>query len=459
MASGAADAGQDAAPITYVRVAAIALPVMLSNVTVPLQGAIDTAIIGNLGSEVYLAAVALGAGLFSLVMAMFNFLSMSTSGLSAQALGSGNMRRLLNTLIRGGIIAMGIALILVLFRSQIAGYGMMVFEGSVAAETLAQRYVEIRAFGFPAELANYVLIGWFAGQEQTRRLFEMQVVISVVNIALNVLFVIGFGWGVEGVALGTVLAAYCGLGIGLFRVWQRGREIAPKGWRLDWQRVVNRSELTQLMSLNRDIFIRSMLLVGSFLWMTRLGSQQGDTVLAANGILIHFLHISAYALDGFAIAAETLVGQALGSRSRARMRRSVIVSIIAATSIAALLSLAAIVLSDPIIRLFTNVEGVRAVASDYVIWAAMMPLLGVLAYQMDGIFVGAADGAGLRNAMIASVAIYVPLGWWMTEAYGNHGLWAATSTFLLMRAGFLIVRYPALEARAAMGMPSDISTV
>ncbi|MEM7237203.1 MAG: MATE family efflux transporter [Pseudomonadota bacterium] len=193
--------------------------------------------------------------------------------------------------------------------------------------------------------------------------------------------------------------------------------------------------------------------------MTRLGSLQGDTILAANGILIHFLHISAYSLDGFAIAAETLVGQALGARSREHVRRSVIVTSRSAIAIAALFSLVAMLLSDHLIRLFTNVELVRAVASEYALWAVLMPLFGVLAFQMDGVFVGAADGPGLRNAMIASAGIYFPLSWWMTETWGNHGLWAAISVFLLLRAVFLIILYPALEARAAMGIPSDSSTV
>lgn len=459
MAVPASDPASSGAPITYARVSTIALPVMLSNATVPLQGAIDTAIIGNLGSEVFLAAVALGAALFSLVVGMFNFLQMGTSGLAAQALGAGINRRVINTLIRGLIIAGVIATILFALHVPLLRYGLMFFEGSIAAEDLAGRYFQIRAFGFPAEFANYVILGWFAGQEQTRRLFEMQIVISVVNIVLNVLFVIGFGWDVEGVALGTVLAAYTGLAFGIWRVWHRGKAIAPANWRLEWDRVLNRAELAQLMALNRDIFVRSILLMFSFLWMTRLGSLQGDTVLAANGILMQFLHISAYALDGFAIAAETLVGQALGARSSRRLRRAVIVSTVAATALAAVFAVGASLIAEPLIRVFTNVEAVRLVSYEYILWATMMPLTGVLAFQMDGVFIGAAEGPGMRNAMIKSAAIFLPLSWALTEAYGNHGLWASISIFMLIRAGFLLIRYPALEARAETGIPSESSTV
>ncbi|MEM9045474.1 MAG: MATE family efflux transporter [Pseudomonadota bacterium] len=445
-------------PITYTRVCAIALPVMLSNATVPLQGAIDTAIIGNLGSEVFLAAVALGAALFALYTGMFNFLHMSTSGLTAQALGAGVPRRVINTLIRGLIVAGVIAVVLFALQNPLTRLGLALFEGSAEAESLAATYFQIRAIGFPAELANYALIGWFAGQELTRRLLEMQLIISVLNIMFNVFFVLGLGWGVEGVAIGTVLASYCGLALGLWRAWSRGRMIAPKDWQVDWRRLLDRTELTQVMSLNRDLFVRSLLLVICFTWITRLGSLQGDTVLAANGILILFLHISAYALDGFAIAAETLVGQALGAGSLERLRRSVIVSSTAAVVLALVFSILASLAARQLVNLFTNVEEVREVAMQYVLWATFMPLFGVLAFQMDGIFVGAAEGAGMRNAMIASAAIFLPLSWVMTDALGNHGLWAATALLLLLRAAFLGFLYPALEKRARCSASAGAAT-
>jgi MATE family multidrug resistance protein len=343
--------------ITYARVAAIALPVVLSNAMVPLQGAIDTAIIGNLGEARYLAAVALGATIIHLLFAAFNFLQMGVSGLTAQALGADDRRRVMNTLARAGVIALIIAGLLILFKGPLRAGALGLFEGSAGAEALGGAYVDIRIWGAPAELVNYALLGWFAGQGLTRRMFEMQVVTSLTNIALNLIFVLGFGWGVEGVALGTVLAAFTGLGIGLWRVRQRAAQVGPPGWRFDWARILNPAELTQVMALNRDIFIRTMLLTGSFAWMTRLGSTQGDLVLAANGILLQFLYIASHALDGFALAAEALVGQALGAGSRSRLRRAVVVSSISAVALAAVIALAATLISDPVIRLFTNVAG------------------------------------------------------------------------------------------------------
>jgi MATE family multidrug resistance protein len=434
--------------ITYARVATIALPVVLSNAMVPLQGAIDTAIIGHLGAASYLAAVALGATVIHFVFAIFNFLQMGVSGLTAQALGADDRRRVMNTLVRAGLIAVAIAALLILAKQPVRAGALSLFEGSDAAVAMAGAYVDIRLWGAPAELMNYALMGWFAGQGLTRRLFEMQLVTSLVNIALNLIFVMVLGWGVEGVALGTVLAAFTGMSFGLWRMRQRAGQIAPPDWRFDWARILDRSELAQVMALNRDIMIRTLMLAGGFAWLTRLSSVQGDLVLAANGILLQFFAVSSHALDGFALAAEALVGQAHGAGSRARLRRAVIVTTISAVALAAVMTLALSGFAGPIIRLFTNVAEVRAVAGEYVIWASLLPLVSVMAFQFDGIFIGATEGGMMRNAMIVATGVFVPLGHFLTEGNGNHGLWLALWVWMLLRAGTLAVCYPRLEARA-----------
>ncbi|HUF86561.1 MAG TPA: MATE family efflux transporter [Thermohalobaculum sp.] len=439
------DASRD---ITYARVGAIALPVVLSNAMIPLQGAIDTAIIGNLGETSFLAAVALGAAVIQLLFVVFNFLQMGVSGLAAQALGAGDGRRLMNTLVRAGVIALMIAAALIVLKLPLRTGALALFEGSAEARALGAVYVDIRIWGAPAELMNYALMGWFAGQGQTRRLFEMQLVISVINIALNLYFVLVLGWGVAGVALGTVIASFCGLGFGLWRMRARAAQVVPAGWRIEWGRILRGDELAQVMALNRDIMIRTLLLVGSFTWMTRLGSTQGDVILAANGILLQFVFIASHGLDGFAMAAEALVGQSLGARSRARLRRAVVVSSLSALMLAALVSIFFTALAEPMIRLFTNVEAVRAAAAAHAPWATLMPVVAVLAYQLDGVFIGATAGPQMRNAMIVASGVFVPLGWLMTEAMGNHGLWAAMWIWMALRAGTLALAYPALEARA-----------
>ena len=449
-ARAAADAPEDR--IGARRVLAIALPVVVSNATVPIQGAVDTAVIGNLGSDVYLAAVGLGAQVFSLLFGVFNFLQIGTSGLSAQALGATDHGRVLHTLARALLIALAIAALLILGREALAAGAMRLFEASAEAEGLARVYFDIRILGAPAELANYALLGWFAGQEMTRRLFQHQIVLAVANIGLNLLFVPGLGMDVDGVALGTALASYLGLGYGVWLVWGRARAIAPPGWRPRAARILQPDELLRLMAMSRDIFIRTLLLIGAFAWMTRLGSTLGDATLAANVVLWQFFEVSAYALDGFAIAAETLVGQAMGAGSAARLRRAAVATSLWSGLLSLAVSAVFVLASGAVIDLLTTAPEVRALARDYALWAALVPAVGFAAFQLDGIFVGATGAREMRDAMVWAAAVYFPAAWLMTLAFGNHGVWAGVHLFLALRAATLLRLYPRLEARAARSM-------
>jgi MATE family multidrug resistance protein len=431
------------------RILAIAVPVVLSNATGPLQGAVDTAVIGNLGSEVHLAGVGLGAQVFSLLFVSFNFLQIASSGLSAQALGARDMGAVLDTLARALAVAAACAAGLILLQWPLRAAGLALFEGSAQAEAMAGLYFDIRIWGAPAELGNYALLGWFAGQEMTRRMFRHQIVVSALNVALSLLFVLGFGWGVAGVALGTVLAAFGGLAYGLWLARGRARAIRPGGWRADPGRILDRGALLAVMTLNRDIFIRTAVLVASFAWMTRLGSTLGDATLAANVVLWQFLMVSANALDGFAIAAETLVGQAMGARDPRALRRAAVATSLWAGALAAVMALGLAVLSGPIIDLFTTAPEVRALARDHALWAALTPLAGFAAFQLDGVFIGATGAREMRDAMLGATAVYVPASLALTAAFGNHGVWAALILLLLLRAGALLALYPRLEARAA----------
>ncbi len=435
--------------LTAARVLAIAIPVVLSNATVPIQGAVDTAVIGRLGSEVYLAAVGLGAQIFSLLFVSLNFLQIGASGLSAQALGAGDQRGAIDVLARTIVIALSIAAVLIAAQAPLLWAGLQVFEASAEAERLASVYFDIRIWGAPAELSNFALLGWFAGQEMTRRLFKHQVVLAVTNVCLNLLFVLGFGFDVDGVASATVIASYAGLGYGLWLARGRVRQIAPEGWRFDSARVLAAPLVIRAMTLNRDIFIRTLLLVGAFAWMTRQGSIQGDLVLAANVVLWQFFLISAYALDGFAIASETLVGQAMGARDPAGLRRASILTSAMAGTLALAFSVVLAVLSGPIIDMFTTAPEVRETARQYALWGALCPLVGVAAYQMDGIFIGATASVDMRNAMIVSALIYYPASPLMASVWGNHGVWGALYLFLIVRALTMLALYPRLERRAA----------
>ena len=434
--------------ITSQRVLMIAAPVVLSNATVPLQGFIDTAIIGNLGQVATLAAVGVGAEVLTFTFGIFNFLQIGVSGLSAQALGAGLRERVANTLLRGLLIALTIACALILLQSPLRWLGLSVFEASEEAEALAAVYIGIRIWGAPAELMNYALVGWFAGQEMTRRLFQHQVALSLANISFNFLLAVGFGWGIAGVALGTVIASYLGLAYGLWLARGRLAVLLPESWRPDLSRVLRRDELIRMMALNRDIFIRTLLLISGFLWVARLGSLQGDAILAANVVLLQFFMISAYALDGFAIAAETLVGQAMGARDPRRLDAAAITTSIWSGALAAMIALAFVASSHWVIDLVTTAEPARALAKEYVLWTALIPLIGFAAFQLDGIFIGATASVEMRNAMIVTSLLFFPGGYWMTLTWGNHGLWASVWLWLLMRAVTLLALYPRIRQRA-----------
>jgi len=432
--------------ITGPRILAIALPVVLSNATVPLQGAVDTAIIGNVGSQAALGGVGVGAAMFSIVFIGFNFLQMGCSGLTAQALGAGDTRRMLNTLARTLVIALAIAVALIALQMPILTQALRFFEAEGEMAAAAALYFNIRIWGAPFELANYAVLGWFTGQEMTRRMFQHQLVTTLSNIALSLIFGLWLGYGLPGVAASTVAASGIGLAYGLWLARGQRRRL-DAAWRPDWARILKRAELLRVMALNRDIFIRTMLLTLSFAWITRLGAQQGELVLAANVVLWQFFAISAYGLDGFAMAAETLVGQAKGAGDRAAFRRGAILSSLWAGALALVISLLFYVFRAPIIALLTDLPQVRDAAAVYVAWAAFTPIVGFAAYQLDGIFVGATASAAMRNAMILSAIMFFPLSIWLAGMFGNHGIWAAVYALFALRAGTLLMAYPGIERR------------
>lgn len=443
--------------ITGPRILAIALPVVLSNATVPLQGAVDTAIIGNVGSQAALGGVGIGASIFSIAFMAFNFLQMGCSGLTAQALGAGDTRRMLNTLARTLVIGLTIALALIALQSPILALSLRFFGSAAETQAATALYFSIRIWGAPFELANYALLGWFTGQEMTRKLFQHQLVTTLSNITLSLILGMWLGWGLAGVAAATVASSGIGLTYGLWlaRVQRRRLDAA---WRPDWPRILRRDELLKVMALNRDIFIRTLLLTLSLAWITRLGAQEGALVLAVNVVLWQFFTVSAYGLDGFAMAAETLVGQAKGAGDRAAFRRGAIMTSLWAGALALVISVLFYLCRAPLIGLLTDLPEVRAAAMIYVPWAALMPVVGFAAYQLDGIFVGATASGAMRNAMILSAGVFFPLSVWLAGAFGNHGIWAAVHAMFVLRAGTLLLAYPSIESGilpARQGTPSN----
>jgi MATE family multidrug resistance protein len=315
---------------------------------------------------------------------------------------------------------------------------------SDAVETLARDYLAIRIWGAPAAIAIYALTGWLIAMERTGGVLALQFLMNGVNVVLDLWFVLGLGWGVEGVAVATLIAELSGLALGL---WLCRAAFAGNQWR-DWPRVFDREKLRRMAVVNTDILIRSVILQASFTSFMFLGAGLGDVTLAANQILLQFLYITAYALDGFAFAAEALVGQAMGARRPAMLRRGAILSSQWAYAGSALMALAFLLAGGALVGLMTTAPEVRAEAMRYMPWMVAGPLLGIGSFMLDGVFIGATRTRDLRNAMAISFAIYLAALAVLLPAFDNHGLWAAMMVMFLARTATLAIRYPALEAAA-----------
>ncbi len=426
--------------LTHRAILAIALPVMLSNVSTPLLGVVDTAVVGQIADPAYIGAVALGSLVFTFIFWAFGFLRMGTTGLTAQALGADDMQELVAGLGRALLIAgvAGAALILLQWPIREAAFALI--DASPRVEALARDYFDIRIWAAPASFANYALLGWFIGLGRTDIALVLQLVLNLVNIALDLLFVLGLDWDVRGVALGTLAAELAAAAVGLAVAARHVRQLGG-AWSIE--RLLRPSRLRRTITVNGDIMVRSLALIFVFVWFMAQGARQGDVRLAANAVLMQFISVSAYFLDGLAFAAEALVGRAIGAGQRAHLALAAWRTTIWAVAVAALISLVLMLAGPILIDLISVDAGVRRAARVYLPWAAAAPLLGVWAFQLDGIFIGATRTAQMRSAMLLSLLIFL-LAWWVFLPFGNHGLWAALTVHYLARAATLCLHYPAL---------------
>jgi MATE family multidrug resistance protein len=439
-----AGSGRVGETLTFRRVLAIAWPIILANAAVPLLGIVDTAVIGHLGSAAPLGAIAIGAQIFNFLYWGLGFLRMGTTGLAAQADGAGDASEVRAVLARALMIALALGVVLILLQRPLAAGAFVVFRSSSEIEALARSYFFIRIWGAPATLASYALLGWFIGRRDTRLVLVMQLFLNGLNMTLDALFVVGFGWGVRGVALGTLISEWSAVLLGLAMVAMvMRRERAPAA-ELDLRRVLDPRALVDTLRVNQDIFLRTLLLIGAFAWFTRQGARAGDVILAANHVLLQFLAFSAFFLDGFAFSAEALVGQAVGRRDRSAVVRAVRLSSVLAAATAASTALFFAVVGPPIIDALTSVVEVRDAAYRFLPYVVLHPLVGVWCFQLDGIFVGAIRSADMRNTMIVSFAVYIGVWWLLWPQFENHGLWIAFILFFVARGVTLAARYPAL---------------
>lgn len=426
--------------VRYLKIIAIAIPVILANLAMPFQSLIDTAIVGHLDNAAYLAGMGLAIQLLSLVLVSFNFLQYASSGLAAQALGKmtyatpshTNNAPLLAILQRALLLAAAIGLVLLLIKPLLIKFGLQLLAANPDSAKAATTYLNVRFWGVIAELMNFAFIGWFAGQGKTRYMLYQQGLIAVLNVVLTLFFVFGLDLGLAGVALGTTLAFWSGVIIAL---WLTTLHLGVS-WRALFsidKALVTKDSMFRLFSLNKDIFIRTLILTLSFTWVTRLSAQSGDLVLAANAILLQVLSISAFALDGVAVSAETLSGQAAGRRDWSRFSLIIKRTGIVSYGLAAVITLIWWLIMPFYLPMMTNISEVLALAADYSGFAIVLPLIGVGAYWIDGIFFGLTAGKIIRNAAIIWAVIFFPLSFWLYEEFGMLGIWLSVWSILLLR--------------------------
>jgi len=408
----------------------IAAPMILSNVSVPLLGMVDTGVTGHLDSPVYLGAVAIGSMIFSFLYTGLNFLRMGTTGITAQSFGARDNDGLRVALGQSVIVAFAIALLFLLIQWPIGQLAMQLVGGSAATETSALEYFHIRIWSAPGTLANMALIGWFIGLQNARVPLLIFLTVNLTNIALDLLFVLGLGMKVDGVALASVIAEYSGLAVGLFFA---AGALRKRSGHWPVSRLTRWREYAAFFAVNSHLFVRTMALMFTIAFVTAQGARMGEVILAANAVLMNLQNLTAFGLDGIAHAAEALVGKAIGEKRRESLVVAVRLSLKWSLIFALGFTLCYFIGGPPLVALLTDLPVVRDAALSYLPWLIVSPLISVWSFLYDGVYVGATRAREMRNIMlISTVLVFLP-AWYLLQGYGNHGLWLAFLIFLASR--------------------------
>ncbi|MHA6492400.1 MATE family efflux transporter [Pseudomonas borbori] len=420
---------------THQRVWALAAPMILSNLSVPLVALVDSAVIGHLPHAHQLAAVAVGGSLYTLLTWAVGFLRMGTTGFAAQAAGRDDGGALRQVLLQGLLLSGLLAAVLILLALPFSSAALSLMQPSAALDALARSYLAIRLCGLPAVLATYALIGWLLGTQNARGPLAILLTINLLNVALDLFFVLHLEWGVAGAAWASVIAEWSGALLGL---WLARHALGRYAGRIDWPALRRWGNWRPLLAVNRDIFIRTLALQLVFFLITVQGTRLGEATVAANALLLNGLLLTAHALDGLAHAVEALCGHALGAHDRLALRRSLIVA--GGWSLLASLGFALLFLCAGhwFIYLQTDIAAVRAAALDFLPYLALLPLIAVWSYLLDGLFIGATRAREMRDAMLLAVLLSLPVAW-LLHPLGNHGVWLAFVCFMSLRSGILAV--------------------
>jgi len=422
----------------------IAIPAIITNISIPMLGLVDTFIMGHLPDPRYLGAIALGAMIISILYNGVNFLRIATIGFTAQANGARELASIPKIYLRASLVAISIGLAFIILQIPIAKIIFSVTGAASAVESLAQEYFLIRVWGAPLALMNFVAMGWLLGLHKAKLALWIQLFMNISNILLNFLFVYGFGMDVDGVALATVLSEVMAGILAFGLISRHSRKLyGYKVWGAEARSgLFNRAAFVKLFILNRDIFIRTACLMLAMSVFTILGANMGTEILAANAILMNFQMVTSYGLDGFAQAAEVLVGKEVGRKSRSGLHKAVMMSGKWALITSVVFSLVYLLFGDFFIHALTNLPNVRDTAESYLIWIIILPVVSVWCYHFDGIFIGATAGKYMRNGMIISTLFYIVSLVIFLPLWQNHGLWFSYSLFLTARAVTLAYEYP-----------------
>ena len=410
----------------------LSIPVFFSNIAIPLVGLVDTGLMGNLGETKYLAATSVATSVMTMIVWSFGFLRMGTVGIVSQAYGRSDYREIVKTLLRNFIIALAAAFIILIFTPLIKISIAHFFSTSNETSELINIYLNVRVFSIPAELVIYILVGFYLGIQKTKISSLLIVILSSLNIVFSSILVLTFDLNVFGVALGTLLASNTTAGIFLIFTYNyiiKKFKVIPK-----FENLVVQSKILKLLSINLDIFLRTLFLTFAFLWITYLGSKIGEDYLAVNTILLQFIILASFFLDAYAFSTEGLVGFTIGRRNQKSFLIVVKNSMQISFFTALIISIIYIIFFKEIINIITDIEILRFISFQHILWVIIIPPVASFCYQLDGIFIGASQTKEIRNAMIISVVVYLGVSILLTRYLGNHGIWFSLLLFMIFRS-------------------------
>ncbi|MCB2222348.1 MAG: MATE family efflux transporter [Bacteroidetes bacterium] len=418
----------------------LAIPNIISNITVPLLGMVDLAIMGHLESEIYIGAIALGGMIFNFIYAFFSFLRMGTSGFTAQAFGENNKKEIILMLGRAMLFGMVGGLLIILLQYPIDQFSFFLLDGSNEVESLAREYFYIRIYAAPASLGIMALSGWFTGMQNARYPMYVAIFINIINIGANLFFVYEMGMKSEGVAWGTLIAQYLGFALGIILFFKKYKNLF-----IFWigDDLLDAQKLKRFFKVNTDIIIRTLCLIFVFAFFTAQSAKINDTILAVNTVLLQYLFVFSYLTDGFAYAAEALVGRFTGSKNLYNLKKAIRLLFMWGLIISIPFSLSYFAGGDLLLYLLTNNQEVIDAASPYLFWIGTVPVVTFAAFIWDGIYIGATASVAMRNTLLLSTfVIFVPAYYLLNGPLGNHGLWFAMILFMLSRGILLTIFAP-----------------